>query len=366
EERALFEPGVALVAETETVSEVIDTIAVVKRAEEAPVEPGTAAPEATEQLEEDLEAGSRKAQILEAEPVLPGSIPSEGEAEPGAGLETAVPEDEEQAEEFEPGTAAIEREGLDEAGLAIEEKAEEPTWPGEVPATEAEKRERETLDKETLKEKDLAEESVLPGEEVVREKVELEAGSITRVRKEDKDLEREPFEPGELAAAAEEAEPEAEPETQPVAGEAKAAEPYHPDVVSLEKEAEQEREVLDRAAHDGEDLAGERFGPSITAPQVERPPETSLERETPTAEEWGPEEEELAVEAAEAAAGRGPLWIDPQLATFTLATIYKVQGLYQQALQVLDMLEAKGADAERIQAEREAITQLMATGTQSD
>ena len=51
--------------------------------------------------------------------------------------------------------------------------------------------------------------------------------------------------------------------------------------------------------------------------------------------------------------------IDPNLATFTLATIYKVQGLYEQALQVLDILETKGGDKERIQAERDALAKSM-------
>lgn len=58
-----------------------------------------------------------------------------------------------------------------------------------------------------------------------------------------------------------------------------------------------------------------------------------------------------------------PLKIDPKLATFTLATIYKVQGLFVEALEVLNMLEDKGADQERINDEREAIRNLMEPGT---
>lgn len=57
-----------------------------------------------------------------------------------------------------------------------------------------------------------------------------------------------------------------------------------------------------------------------------------------------------------------PLKIDPKLATFTLATIYKVQGLFVESLEVLNMLEDKGADQERIDDEREAIRNLMESG----
>ena len=56
------------------------------------------------------------------------------------------------------------------------------------------------------------------------------------------------------------------------------------------------------------------------------------------------------------------LTIDPRLATFTLATIYKVQGLYQQALQVLDLLESKDADKERLVEERASIKKMMTRG----
>ena len=57
-----------------------------------------------------------------------------------------------------------------------------------------------------------------------------------------------------------------------------------------------------------------------------------------------------------------PLNIDPKLATFTLATIYKVQGLFVEALVVLNMLEEKGADHERIDDERDAIRKIMEEG----
>ena len=59
-------------------------------------------------------------------------------------------------------------------------------------------------------------------------------------------------------------------------------------------------------------------------------------------------------------------FVDPKLATFTLADIYQVQGLYQQALQVLDILENKGGDPERIKRERATITAAMSAGSKSE
>ncbi len=83
-----------------------------------------------------------------------------------------------------------------------------------------------------------------------------------------------------------------------------------------------------------------------------------------------PEPDESEVPAADATTGKqdssSAPWIDPKLATFTLATIYKVQGLYKQALQVLDMLEAKGGDPERIEDERRSITRSMTSGSKPE
>ena len=47
--------------------------------------------------------------------------------------------------------------------------------------------------------------------------------------------------------------------------------------------------------------------------------------------------------------------ISPRLATMTLVNVLKGQGLYHQALEVLDILEDKGEDKKRIAAERKAI-----------
>ena len=47
--------------------------------------------------------------------------------------------------------------------------------------------------------------------------------------------------------------------------------------------------------------------------------------------------------------------VSPRLATFTLVNVLKGQGLYHQALDVLDVLAKKGEDKKRIAEERRAI-----------
>ena len=56
----------------------------------------------------------------------------------------------------------------------------------------------------------------------------------------------------------------------------------------------------------------------------------------------------------------GPqLTISSRIATFTMVNVLKNQNLYQQALDVLDILVTKGADVEKIEAERVAIKELL-------
>ena len=53
------------------------------------------------------------------------------------------------------------------------------------------------------------------------------------------------------------------------------------------------------------------------------------------------------------------LAISPRIATFTMVNVLKNQKLFNQALDVLDILVTKGAETERIQAERDAIKNLI-------
>ena len=54
-----------------------------------------------------------------------------------------------------------------------------------------------------------------------------------------------------------------------------------------------------------------------------------------------------------------PLKVSPRLATFTLVSVLKNQGLFSQALDVLDALEKKGESSESIALERETIEELV-------
>ena len=55
-----------------------------------------------------------------------------------------------------------------------------------------------------------------------------------------------------------------------------------------------------------------------------------------------------------------PLEVSSRLATFTLVAVLKNQGLFDQALEVLDALEEKGESPESISLEREIIETLIA------
>ena len=54
-----------------------------------------------------------------------------------------------------------------------------------------------------------------------------------------------------------------------------------------------------------------------------------------------------------------PLNVSVRLATFTLVNVLKNQGLFYQALEVLDLLEEKGEDPDMIRLERDAVKTLI-------
>ncbi len=60
-----------------------------------------------------------------------------------------------------------------------------------------------------------------------------------------------------------------------------------------------------------------------------------------------------------------PIQISPRMATITLARVFKEQGLYYQALSVLDILEGKGEDLKVIELERESIKEKISTSQNS-
>lgn len=81
-------------------------------------------------------------------------------------------------------------------------------------------------------------------------------------------------------------------------------------------------------------------------PQALPPPPKLPERK--------PIEEEQALPPPPTPAAE-PFSISPRLATFTMVAVLRNQGLHQQALQVLDMLEEKSEDQARIDEERKTI-----------
>ncbi|UCD37318.1 MAG: hypothetical protein JSW54_10855, partial [Fidelibacterota bacterium] len=367
DEEELFEPG--LPSPDEGAGHTIEAAAAVEEPEAGEaesVEPETTfAQDMDEAIDEDLEPEAAELHLPTSEP---GDLPVE---EPQGGPEdkdfdTIILKDKERDEaQFEPGTPAKEEPEAEsiEAAPGYETREGKDTeeaqaWHTDIQAPVAEQ-ESATLDKIILEEKDSPEGQDAAIEPSADEERISAKESLNTVKAEDKDLEREPFEPGDEDS--EEATAELDQEalrTQDAAESERKEEPYQPDVVSLDKEAKDEQHVVDKAVHGMEEVAGEKFEPSTAAWKEETQPEPEEEEQDQATEAVSLDEESTEEDADD-----DKLRIDPKLATFTLATIYKVQGLHQQALQVLDMLEAKGSDPERIAAEREAIIRQMTGGS---
>ena len=71
-----------------------------------------------------------------------------------------------------------------------------------------------------------------------------------------------------------------------------------------------------------------------------------------------PKVEKTSIQEVESEINK-PLKVSSKLATFTLVSVLKNQGLFDQALDVLDALEQKGESAEAISLERETIQTLI-------
>ena len=327
-----------------------------------PFEPG----EGSETVESQDEEGSLdeadKGLIAKAEP-LPGDevVTSEGTGPHGdSQVKTHLPSESDAA--FEPGdqpeaVQISEKEILEGNRTEGQETAD--IAPTEMGAAEMDRVHTGEVPEDSPKEEDRAD-GAIPGDQFETPKLTgTEDESISALRAGETDLGREPFEPGDALPATELEVPEAETESTPDQVTPTGEEPYRPDVVSLEKEATQDSDDLDKAAHASGGMPGERFEPVGS-----RPAKSSGEELEPATDATESAREEEP--ATETAGVDEKLQIDPKLATFTLVTIYKVQGLYQQALQVLDMLEAKDSDPERIQAERDSVHQLMLADSRSE
>ncbi|MCH7496898.1 MAG: hypothetical protein IH971_03490 [Candidatus Marinimicrobia bacterium] len=307
----------------------------------------------------DADGGTVAVQPQKDEP-LPGAE-SGGDATPEP---EAVPEDGpgldgNNDETFQPGKSAVsEGDGLPQGESKEQTSPDELVRAGGGPDAETTLNDDAENDRAVLDRKDLV--TGTPADEANLDSgtADPDRGADSEVALDSDDLGAAPFEPGDKSEAAEESPSEVDSSQEAErAGGDDSQEPYRSDIVMLEKAADQEAEDLDKLAHAGGDMPGERFEPTRIKPKApDDAPET--DDETVTTEREADQEE--------ADAERDALQIDPKLATFTLATIYKVQGLYHQALQVLDMLEEKGADPERINAERDSIRKVMTSDTKSE
>ena len=117
--------------------------------------------------------------------------------------------------------------------------------------------------------------------------------------------------------------------------------------------------IADRLSRLRKEIAQDETHEQVAGPE----PEAEMAAEMEAAEEATEPTTEPSSGPTDTTAA---MFVDPKLATFTLVDIYKVQGLYQQALQALDILENKGGDPERIERERTTISAAMSTGSKSE
>lgn len=119
---------------------------------------------------------------------------------------------------------------------------------------------------------------------------------------------------------------------------------------------------LDRKNEKARSWLGKK--PKKTRPGKSRSAKRSLPRTEPQpAPEAGP----TAPAPSRVEDNLASLFISPQIATFTLMSILKSQELYEQALQVLNVMAGKeGADMDRIEEERAILEDLLAQQRDKD
>ncbi len=195
----------------------------------------------------------------------------------------------------------------------------------------------------------------------------------------------EPVEPeSELPVVEDKSEPELpaeeEPATMPEPEPPVIEEKPEPDLPAEEEpalvtEPEPELPVVEEKPEP--DLPVEEEPAPVTEPESELSPtedqtvdeksETepaAIEEDTPAEEdpetpEVAPEKEPEPVKAQPTISAPPMKGIKARMATFTLVAVLKDQGLYHQALEVLEVLEQKGSDQDRVNSERDAINQLI-------
>ncbi|GEM_PF-54137 len=166
------------------------------------------------------------------------------------------------------------------------------------------------------------------------------------------------------AAPTEEETPVSEETTAETIPEAEPEETEEPPRISDEPQAgdEEEKPVAAESAESPETPKARSSVLQSTILQPITPPEPGAksERETESASTPAPDiQSESPEEETEE-----PITIDPEMATFQMVNHLKIRGLYKRALNMLKVLEKKGADPERIAEERQEILEMM--GLQDD
>lgn len=163
----------------------------------------------------------------------------------------------------------------------------------------------------------------------------------------------------EIKLEAEPEAPEVQAEPEPAEAEEPAVEPeLIIEVEEQEAETEPELEVEPDLTIKVEAQVVAAPEPEIVLEPEEEPQDETVGDEIKL-EEKPVEEVPPAQEPAPAADVSSKKGIKARMATFTLVAVLKDQGLYHQALEVLEVLEQKDGDMERIASEREAINQLI-------
>ncbi|MFC1618614.1 hypothetical protein ACFL45_01580, partial [Candidatus Neomarinimicrobiota bacterium] len=366
EESEAFEPGSAgpEASAPESMEQAYTGSAKVESDEDVTFEPGQRA----EPDEPETKAVGKDHDTAKDVHTEEGELPEVDAAESElSGPVASPPEVEEKPkDQFEPGelasgeTATVPDEGKPVDTQETVPDLDEREWDAEPTASKASIQEGDLPDIAILREEQHRRQEEVPSETRTEEEGYLEKETISAQDIEGQDSASSTFTPGESPPEKDEA-GLSTPDSH--AAEEDVHAPYAPDLSAAHVSSEDDLEVLEKAAYDSREMRGESFEPSTRVPTLE---DEASESEEDTGLTLGEDEEtEPVLEEDRGDVGEGQ-WLDPKLATFTLATIYKVQGLYQQALQVLDLLEDKGADSDRIAAERDAILHQMGSPSSDD
>ena len=119
-------------------------------------------------------------------------------------------------------------------------------------------------------------------------------------------------------------------------------------VLSLDSSHQTAKEFIEKIA-----------GTENAKPDIKNPIANQKKIKIRSVEKKGPSVKKIAPPSITIDEYADPLKVSPRLATFTLVSVLKNQGLFSQALDVLDALGKKGESLEDIALERETIEELV-------